>query len=146
MKRILSLGVLALLLYLGYDYGRPYFDDLLAQQGVTGGGGDDSVCVRNARRTTEKFASSVGRLSPPIDPADWQSTLSMARGRLETTRNACRCSEPACSTTSKALDQLDELMNLYDRMIGSNDATFNPANRLESIYDALDRANQQTGR
>ena len=150
MKSILSWGVIAILLYAGYTYGRPYIEDLLAQQSsgdgsTSSGSGDDSVCVRSARKATEDFASKASRFSAPVDQAEWQSALSMSRGRVQKARDICRCNEPACSTASQALDQLDGLMHLYDRMLGSNDSSFNPANRLEGVYDTLERAAAQTG-
>jgi hypothetical protein len=148
LNKIITWLVIAALAYFAYSYGRPYLENLTRSQSsasADAGDGGDGICVRSAQDATENFASKATRFSPPVDQAEWQSALSMSRGRLQQARDACRCSGSACESASRALDQLDDFMNQMDGAMAGGGSTFNPARGLDAIYNALERAEKQVG-
>lgn len=113
MKNIAFLVVLAVLLFLGYQYGRPALEDLGARIGIgaAGSGTDAERCVAFAERTLEEFEAKARKWGEqPISVERWSGAYRLLEGRLQDAYDQCGCEQRSCRATDAALDSLSRLM------------------------------------
>ena len=149
MGRIVTLAVLAALLYLGYTRGIPWIEarwESLEARGAAarGTGGDDEalLCLRLAERANGTFSSIMGRFArPPVDRGEWSTALVTVSAEVGSAESACACSAPGCEPAAEAMAELRQLSLAMDRAVrGDPGGMENPARRQARIEEELAEA------
>ncbi len=145
MERILKLALLAILLYGGYTFGRPYLEGFFDDIGLGAGGTDvGGPCARQVMRARDSFANQIRDVAPPVDVARWGSRLGMSQGRLSQARSACTCAGEGCDAAREALDSLERLMRRWDDAIrNQGEPPLNSVRALDAIDELLTEARRK---
>jgi hypothetical protein len=145
MRRIVTLAILAFLLFVAYDKGLPWLQDQLGQgPGLGDAAGDDpgTRCVRLAERAYNTFGESIGRVGGPgSDPGVWADFRDRVESEVYDAESACGCARRSCDKASDAMSALrDTLRDFDDRFRGSAGMSFNPASKQLAIDSLLTEA------
>ena len=155
MGRLLTLGVLAALLYLGFNQARPWLEARFAAMGLgseeagddMGGSGEEGRCLHFAERANDTFASVMRQFSrPPVDQREWTGAFLAVSAELGDAQVACACAEPVCGPAAEAMSELRELTLSFDGVArGNSRGIDNPALRQARIEELLDEARRLGG-
>ncbi len=150
MKYLVRLGIVAVLIYTGLTYGRPWIEQLLADPNLgplSGTTALDLRCVELAERVQIDFGEMVREHGqPPIDGDRWAGALKLIEGRWARARSACDCDGDACTSAREGLEQLSSLMGAFDDGVRGGTPPYNAANLMERIDEQLGKARRQLGR
>lgn len=125
MKNLVFLVILAVLLFLGYQYGRPALEDLGGRIGLgpQGSGTDAQRCVAFAERTLDEFEEKAHKWGDePIAVDRWAGAHKLLEGRLRDAHDQCGCEQRSCRVTDAALDSLSRLMEETNRSYRQREA------------------------
>ena len=151
MSRIVRLVVLVVLAFVAYDYGWPWLQGVLADQGgesrsLEGGmsddGGEVENCLELATAANDEFASRVGQfIGRQGDTGDWMQFAGGVQNRIGSAQSACGCIGEGCVLASRAMSELETLVQEVDGAVrGATEGAANAANRQEKVYDLLNQA------
>ena len=148
MEKLVKLILVLILILVAVQYGRPWFERVLGEQGVgpLGGGGSDAMrCVQLVERANGAFADQVRRHgTPPVNVERWGGSMRLTEGQVSQARSECTCNEEACRTASRALSELSSLMSSFDSAIrGGGPPPLNSARAQESIVTLLEQARRE---
>lgn len=147
MRTVLKLIVLAAIVAAVFQYGLPFL------QRHSGGGTASSLppedgesgawdCVEAASTANADFTAATRSAARAIGEASGYPTVVRdARASIEDARARCNCQHVACGKASRALDALDELVDVYDDMLGGTGMA-NPAAARERVETLLAEARQ----
>ncbi len=136
MRRLLTLAVLAVVVYLGYTRGLPLLEKHRERQAATDSAVDEAWrCVDLARQARATVSDQMRQFPrPPVDPGLWAAAMTHTGRELSSADSACRCGAPACGSASRALRQMRRLINQFDRAVRGDGSGFgNPATYQEEI-------------
>ena len=144
MKQIVTLAILAIVLFLAYSEGLPWIQQQMGGESGDGGGEAPARCVHQAERANDTFGDNVGRVfTPGGDPDAWDAFVERVRSETDDARSLCRCREPACEKATEAMDHLGELLDQYDERFRSGGGmSSNPAQELLRMHRLLTEARQ----
>ncbi len=145
MKKILQLGVVALLVYLAIQ-NVPTWVDKISEMGEDLSRKGDSVsqgqCVPAAERASESFVAEMRNYPrPPFDLDAWDLSLERVREHTYEAESQCgACGLDSCVRATEALHELDALIADFDDSLRGEGMPLNPARRQETINRLLKRA------
>lgn len=146
MGRLVGLVVLAVVLYQGYKYGRPWIEERLdmkrAEEPIGQERSQSARCVDLAEQANRTFADMIRQFSkPPIDQQAWGAALISISGDIGAAESACGCGTAACDKAYSAVAELRSLSLTFDGVArGSARAISNPAAQVERIGELLEEA------
>ena len=142
MEKIIKLGLVAGLLYLGFTMGRPYIEGLIDTPAVGGSGGGQ--CSSQINRARDNFADKMRDVTPPVNIERWNSGFAMSRGRVEQARDSCNCEGEGCAAGRDAVDALERLMREWDDSLQRSGAPpLNGARGLERVDRLIGEAREK---
>lgn len=147
MKKILQLGIFALVVYVAYQQ-IPTVVDKISEMGEGLSRKGDSVsqgqCVPAAERATESFASEIRNYpKPPFDIDAWDLSMERVREHVYDAESRCSaCGLDSCVRATEALSELDALIADFDDSLRGEGMPLNPARRQETINRLLKRARE----
>lgn len=155
MGRLVGLGVLAALLYLGFTQAKPWLEARFetlglgdgAADGEMGLDGEASRCLQFAEQANDTFAGLMRQFSrPPVRRQEWTSAFIAVSGEVSSAQAACACAEPVCAPAAEAMSELRELTLSFDGVArGSARGIGDPARRQERIEELLAEARRLDG-
>ena len=97
-------------------------------------------CVRGAELANERLAALTSSLPRALDD-ERREILEEGRDLIRAARPECRCTATPCDLATKALDELEEIVGIYDRMaLGDRAAVANPATHRARAVSLLEQA------
>ena len=150
MRGIVKLAVLAGLVYLGFEYGRPWIERL--DEGSAAGGtavsaeaGDDvATCLewtRSASNALDGATTVMG--TPPYDAAAWANLESRLLSQVGEARAACSCAHDACETANAALDAMEGIVGDYAAAVAGDGTLTDLARQYDEVHGLLATAQSQ---
>lgn len=123
---------LAAVVYFGATVAWPTLRDRF--QGATGPGGD---CSRAATRAYRDFATDKHPfIEHGQDPVAWEELRTRTEGQIRTARATCACRLEACDKGRRAVDQIEQLLHVFDGA-AQRRATVANTSDLESTIERL---------
>ena len=151
MGRILTLAIIAIVVYVAYTQGLPWLKEALSlepSEEVGGPGrGGGSRCVETAWRASEKLAGEVRHARPPVDLDAWGISYQEISRAIGTAEIECSsCLAEACRKAQAAVSELRGLALQFDDMArGDRQGMGNPAHQMERIHRLLNEARALAG-
>lgn len=152
MGRILSLAIVAFLIYIVLTQGLPWLKGQLgAESGgeASGGGGEREYrCVETAWQANETLISQIRSFSrPPVDAEMWGVAFAEVMRDIGTAEVECgTCLTAACGKAGTAAAELRDLAMQFDGVVrGDASGWSNPARQQERINQLLDDARTLAG-
>lgn len=144
-KRLISLAILAALLYYGYTVGLPWLETMGKGGGAGGSGGssgESHQCVAEARAASDTISGELlPNARPPVDSGVWGTALVRGGRVLAAAETACSCPTAACARGYDAVQELRAMFDELDDIARGNPAGIgNPARRQERVDRLLDEA------
>ena len=144
MARILKAVIVVVILYLAVTKGWPWLKSQLGESSdFSTENSYQAVCYAAASRAADELSERLRSFStPPIDSEAWEDTVSASRYRIEKADKECRtCDHEACLEASRAVAGLDSMVKWLDESVqAGRGIPPDGANRLDRVYDALNRA------
>lgn len=155
MRRLVQLGLLAAVLYFGYNTVLPWLQGQLQGDSLNGGNSQEGSassdevgrCINAAERANSRVSEGIRNFArPPIDIQRWGDTRNRLESFLQRAESDCFCFEPACDLSSDALGELEDLVDRFDRGFrGKASVPLNAARDLQSIESKLSEARRSIG-
>lgn len=142
MKRLVTLVVVVIVLYVGYTKALPWIRQQMGQSSSAGGDTAAARCVHQADLASDTFGDNfVKRFRPDADADFWDGFVGDVRKEIAAARSLCSCSGAACRKAKEAMNALDDLVADYDERFHSDlGMRPNPAGELSRVHDLLNEA------
>lgn len=99
-------------------------------------------CVEAASAANADFTAATRAAAQRVgDHSGYSTVVADARSEIDDARMRCNCQHVACGKATRALDALDELVDVYDDMLGGTGMA-NPAAARERVETLLAEARQ----
>ena len=150
MKRIISLAVVAAILYFAYTEFRPWLERQLGtgtSSSISDSAEGAQACVAFATDASMAFGAGIRPfVRPPIDVDAWDTANLEIESRIYEAESACLCFEQSCDKANEALSVLSDLLSDLDAGFrGDSPMPLNGArdqNRVDALLsEAEDLAN-----
>lgn len=145
-RRLVTLGILAAIVYYGYTVGLPWWRAQQAgreaEQAENAEAQEAVHCVGLASEANRTLTSELRQFDrPPVDLGLWTAALIHIGSQLSKADDVCVCPAEACRKAAQALREMRELVDQLDGIArGYAPGISNPATRQERILSLLDEA------
>jgi hypothetical protein len=151
MKLLIRFLILAAVLWVAYEFGRPWVSRQLDNAGLHRRGGPvASGCFEAVEVAVTQFGeTTLANMKLPVDLDRWGDALSAAEGRASRARDACACGDvdeqarTACEGALEVLDELEAFQRYADDTLQSGQPGLDFARRQQALYEHLERARRR---